>query len=47
MAKLGRQDDELRSLGALWTASEIAQQGAMLRKTQAGLIAHDAGLVSG
>jgi tagatose-6-phosphate ketose/aldose isomerase len=34
MASLGREDDELQSLGALWTAREIAQQPAMLRKTQ-------------
>jgi tagatose-6-phosphate ketose/aldose isomerase len=39
MAKLGRDEAELRALGALWTATEIAQQGAMLRKTQAGLLA--------
>jgi tagatose-6-phosphate ketose/aldose isomerase len=39
MAKLGREEGELRALGALWTATEIAQQGAMLRKTQAGLAA--------
>jgi tagatose-6-phosphate ketose/aldose isomerase len=39
MAKLGRDEEELRALGAIWTATEIAQQGAMLRKTQAGLLA--------
>jgi tagatose-6-phosphate ketose/aldose isomerase len=39
VAKLGREEGELRALGALWTATEIAQQGAMLRKTQAGLAA--------
>jgi len=39
VAKLGREEGELRALGALWTAKEIAQQGAMLRKTQAGLAA--------
>jgi tagatose-6-phosphate ketose/aldose isomerase len=39
VAKLGREEGELRALGALSTATEIAQQGAMLRKTQAGLAA--------
>ena len=39
MTKLGRDEGELRALGALWTATEIAQQGAMLCKTQAGLMA--------
>jgi tagatose-6-phosphate ketose/aldose isomerase len=32
-AKLGRTEAELERLGALWTAREIAQQPAMLRKT--------------
>ncbi len=39
MAKLGRDEAELRAHGAFWTATEIAQQGAMLRKTQAELVA--------
>jgi tagatose-6-phosphate ketose/aldose isomerase len=39
MAKLGRDEGELQALGALWTACEIAQQPAMLRKTQEGLLA--------
>src|ERR1700704_4839170 len=39
MAKLGRDEGELQALGALWTACEIAQQPAMLRKTQGGLLA--------
>jgi tagatose-6-phosphate ketose/aldose isomerase len=39
MAELGRDEAELRALGALFTAREIAQQPAMLRKTQAGLLA--------
>jgi tagatose-6-phosphate ketose/aldose isomerase len=39
MRKLGRDDDELQALGALWTAREIAQQPAMLRKTHAALVA--------
>jgi tagatose-6-phosphate ketose/aldose isomerase len=39
MVKLGRDEEELRALGALWTATEIGQQGAMLRKTHAGLVA--------
>jgi tagatose-6-phosphate ketose/aldose isomerase len=38
MAKLGRDEGELQALGALWTACEIAQQPAMLRKTQEGLL---------
>jgi tagatose-6-phosphate ketose/aldose isomerase len=37
MAKLGRDESELQKLGALWTAREIAQQPAMLRKTHARL----------
>jgi tagatose-6-phosphate ketose/aldose isomerase len=40
MASLDRDDSELQTLGALWTAREIAQQPAMLRKTQAVLEAH-------
>jgi tagatose-6-phosphate ketose/aldose isomerase len=39
MAELGRDDSELQALGALWTAREIAQQPAMLRKTHATLLA--------
>src|SRR5262245_23041906 len=39
MAKLGRDESELEALGALWTAREIAQQPAMLRKTHAALLA--------
>ena len=39
MAELGRSETELEALGALWTAREIAQQPAMLRKTQATLAA--------
>lgn len=39
MAKLGRDEDELRALGALWTAREIEQQPAMLRKTHERLVA--------
>ncbi len=39
MAKLGRDESELQALGALWTAREIAQQPAMLRKTHAALVA--------
>jgi tagatose-6-phosphate ketose/aldose isomerase len=34
MHKLGRSESELEVLGALWTTREIAQQPAMLRKTQ-------------
>jgi tagatose-6-phosphate ketose/aldose isomerase len=34
MAKLGRDEPELEALGALWTAREIEQQPAMLRKTR-------------
>ena len=36
---LGRDDDELRSRGAAWTAREIAQQPAMLRETSRVLAA--------
>lgn len=39
MATLGRNEAELETLGALWTAREIAQQPAMLRKTHAGVLA--------
>ena len=39
MAKLGRSEAELQALGAIWTAREIAQQPAMLRKTHAALVA--------
>ncbi len=39
MTKLGRDEGELQALGALWTAREIAQQPAMLRKTHAALVA--------
>src|SRR5688572_8369376 len=39
MAELGRDEEALRSLGALWTAREIAQQPAMLRATHAALVA--------
>src|SRR6202165_4336357 len=37
MRKLGRDEAELQALGALWTAREIAQQPAMLRKTHKAL----------
>jgi tagatose-6-phosphate ketose/aldose isomerase len=39
MAKLGRDESELRALGALATACEIEQQPAMLRKTHETLVA--------
>src|ERR1700694_4210972 len=39
MRKLGRDDDELQALGALWAARGIAQQPAMLRKTYAARVA--------
>ncbi len=39
MPKLGRDEDELRALGAFWTACEIEQQPAMLRKTHHSLAA--------
>jgi tagatose-6-phosphate ketose/aldose isomerase len=39
MAKLGREESELEALGAVWTAREIEQQPAMLRKTQEMLAA--------
>jgi tagatose-6-phosphate ketose/aldose isomerase len=38
MVKLGRDESELKALGALWTAREIEQQPAMLRKTHAALV---------
>jgi tagatose-6-phosphate ketose/aldose isomerase len=44
VGKLGRDEGELRALGAYWTACEIAQQPAMLRQTQHLLIAHKAAL---
>jgi tagatose-6-phosphate ketose/aldose isomerase len=40
MTTLGRDEAELQRLGALWTAREIAQQPAMLLKTQAALVAN-------
>jgi tagatose-6-phosphate ketose/aldose isomerase len=40
MAKLGRDEAELERLGAIWTAREIAQQPAMLRKTHTMLLAN-------
>jgi tagatose-6-phosphate ketose/aldose isomerase len=39
VAKLGRDEGELHALGALWTAREIEQQPAMLRKTHEMLVA--------
>jgi tagatose-6-phosphate ketose/aldose isomerase len=39
MICLGRDETELHKLGALWTAREIAQQPAMLRKTHGVLLA--------
>jgi tagatose-6-phosphate ketose/aldose isomerase len=39
MLKLGRDENELQKRGALWTAREIAQQPAMLRKTHERLVA--------
>jgi tagatose-6-phosphate ketose/aldose isomerase len=38
---LGRNEDELQALGALWTAREITQQPAALRKTHALLVADE------
>jgi tagatose-6-phosphate ketose/aldose isomerase len=38
MTKLGRDEDELQALRALWTAREIEQQPAMLRQTHAALL---------
>jgi tagatose-6-phosphate ketose/aldose isomerase len=46
MAQLGRDENELTSLGALWTAREIAQQPAMLCQTQARLAANKDALES-
>ena len=40
VTRLGREDGELRALGALATACEIVQQPAMLRKTHAVLLGH-------
>lgn len=42
MAKLGRDENDLEALGALWTAREIEQQPAMLRETFATLLARRA-----
>ncbi len=39
MPKLGRDEGKLDALGAIWTAREIEQQPAMLRKTQEVLAA--------
>jgi tagatose-6-phosphate ketose/aldose isomerase len=44
MVSLGREEAELKKLGALWTAREIAQQPAMLRETHAELSAGKDGL---
>jgi tagatose-6-phosphate ketose/aldose isomerase len=44
MVRLGRDEAELKALGALWTAREIAQQPAMLRKTHERLLAGKAAL---
>jgi len=41
MLKLARDEDELKALGAIWTAREIAQQPAMLRETFATLSARE------
>jgi D-galactosamine 6-phosphate deaminase/isomerase len=41
---LGRDEGELQKLGALWTAREITQQSAMLRKTHAALTANKGAL---
>src|SRR5262249_11766983 len=38
MMILGRDEAELQKRGALWTAREIAQQPAMLRRTQGALL---------
>jgi tagatose-6-phosphate ketose/aldose isomerase len=46
MAELGRDESELQALGALWTAREIAQQPAMLRKTHAALVSRKDALES-
>ena len=42
MLKLDRDENELKALGAIWTAREIAQQPAMLRETFATLAARRA-----
>jgi tagatose-6-phosphate ketose/aldose isomerase len=42
MLRLGRDEDELKALGAVWTAREIEQQPAMLRETIAMLSARKA-----
>lgn len=42
VTRLGLAETELERLGGLWTAREIAHQPAMLRETQALLIAHQA-----
>ena len=42
MLKLGRDEGELKALGAIWTAREIEQQPAMLRETFAMLAARKA-----
>ncbi|MGE3871008.1 MAG: hypothetical protein AB7F51_16030 [Pseudorhodoplanes sp.] len=42
MLELGRDEDELKALGAIWTAREIAQQPAMLCETFAMLSAREA-----
>ena len=39
MTILGHDEAELQNRGALWTAREIAQQPAMLRRTQGALLA--------
>ncbi|MGE0034995.1 MAG: SIS domain-containing protein [Xanthobacteraceae bacterium] len=44
MHKLGRDEDELKALGAIWTAREIAQQPAMLRETFVALSEREAEL---
>jgi tagatose-6-phosphate ketose/aldose isomerase len=44
MPKLGRDENVLDALGAIWTAREIEQQPAMLRKTQEVLVARKHGL---
>ena len=42
MLRIGRDDDELKALGAIWTAREIEQQPEMLRETFATLAARRA-----
>jgi tagatose-6-phosphate ketose/aldose isomerase len=46
MSKLGREEGELQALGALWTAGEIEQQPAMLRRTHAALLVRQGALAS-